>query len=262
MTQALQYADKRCGRVAHRSETCVGIPQCRSARVQITAQCVVTTQSTLHALQVSRRLAGAPSQAIDHGVAGATYGQAWGRPRQRDRYTLAQIESTDAACCLTAVCRIRVDDHAGAVTSCRDLGIDIDIIRRRQGQRCVGAPGHCIVDINVTRACRMPRGALQSNAGVGQVRRQRCARDVTATGGYCVILRVNQPGAITAAAGGCRHSGAVRYLHMCCRSFDKAAVATRQRTGVKRTAKIHGARRHTAEQSDRAAVLLHAARFN
>ena len=80
MTQAVQDTGKRRGRITHRGEARIAVPHSRSACVQVAAQCVMSVESTLHALQVSPRLAVGHSQAVDHGVAGTAYGQAGGRP--------------------------------------------------------------------------------------------------------------------------------------------------------------------------------------
>ena len=57
-------------------EACIGVPSHCGSCIDIAAQSVVTTQVTLHALQISSREAASFAQTIDHHIACACNRQA------------------------------------------------------------------------------------------------------------------------------------------------------------------------------------------
>ena len=104
--------------------------------------------------------------------------------------------------------------------------------------------------------------ALDHDAAVAQVGRQRGAADITATGSNGEIDRVDQPGAGAALGGSGADVHAVVDLHVGGARFDEAAIAAGRGAGIQCAGHVGGAGGHAAEQDDAAIALFHAARLD
>ena len=150
-----------------------------------------------------------------------------------------------------------IHDHPARAA---DRLIDVDGMEGRQSQRGRGiGPADRGVDVDVAEP-----GAL--HAGTARSRRRRYLGDARAAvergldggGGGAVdgeVRRVDQPGAGAALGRGSLDVG-VADLHVSSGGLDRPTIASPRRTGVQRTADLHGARLPAAEQRDGAVVIF------
>ncbi len=260
MAQSIEDAGK-VPRAANRGKAGVSIPATGRRGINIGAQCVVSSEASVHALQVGSCRAACRSQLGNYGVADKS---SVGAQLGAEVIARGQINGGIHVVGAGVSC-----SHRTLTVSQRQFGrdravhgaVDIDVILCAQGQG-VRAPGDGIVDIDITGRAGASAGTRNGYITSTKIGGQRTARHVTTAGGNGEVFRINQPCAAlaTGCPGGdfCR----IRHLHLRGAGLNKAAITAIRRTGVQRARHVGGSRDHAAHQHDLTVMILHRPRLH
>ena len=263
MTQPVEDASERRVLVSYRSEARSTAPCPRCRGIDVAAEDIIPAEIPLHALQIIGGGTACDPQAGDDGVVFdyTIETQQGAEILPCSKVNLCAVVQAVIASVTGRYCTLPVLQRQAGSTGAVQIGVDVDVVLRVQGQ-FVRAPCHDIVDIDIPAGAARPAGGLDRHITATQVCAKHHPRHVPATGRDGEIHRVDQPCARQAHGGGGGDFGVVGDFDTRRAGFNKAAVTAVRRTGVERTADIHCARRHAAQQGDGAVMVFHRARFD